>query len=268
VTLLAMSAAAPAAAAGSPSVLRSGQQLVAFTSGDELDSPNGEYRLVVGAGSFVLDQSAPMTDANGATTWAITDVWMRDTDQPIYHADHSVLRLTVNGVLVLKRANGTAIWSDGVVAGAGSTLSLTSSGDLVVRDSSGTVRWTSRTTAIYLAPGRTLASGRRFYDRWDDRMHPPAVSTLTMGRDGNLVKRCNDHIIWRSGTYSPGAHLSMERSGDLTIRSTSGHIVWHTGTVHAGPLALFDTRSMQVRQDTSSGFPARWTAYIPADAGC
>ena len=264
------SSVAVAAPGKSPSGLRAGEQIVAGTSSDRLQSPNGEYILYLEPGGFVLDQFAPLTDSRGRPTSVGTDVWMRDdpTGKVGSTHDRSVLRLQLNGKLVLKTAKGRVLWSDGVAAGEGSTLSLTSTGNLVVRDRRGDARWASRTSAILLVPGRRLASGRRLVDRWDDRMHPSTVTSLTMGRDGDLVKRCNTHIVWRSRTHSPGAYLSMERSGDLVIRSAGGQVVWHTHTNTAGPLTYLDTRSMEVRQVTIHGLPARWTAKIPYDAPC
>jgi len=272
-TVLAGIVTAPvgAAAAGDPpSVLRAGAQLVAGASADRMRSPNGEFVLYMGPGGFDLVQFAPLRDRNGIPTSAGTDVWMRDdpTGRVDGTRDHSVLRLQTNGRLVLKTSKGVVLWSNGVAAGAGSRLLLTSSGNLVVRDRNGVARWASHTNAIFLVPGRTLASGHHLYDRWDDHVHPATVTTLTMGRDGNLVKRCNDHVIWRSHTYSPGAYLSMEQTGDLVIRSTRGRIVWHTRTGRAGPLTYFDTRAMEIRQDTNRDLVTRWAAKIPYDAPC
>ncbi len=88
------------------------------------------------------------------------------------------------------------------------------------------------TTASTLKAGHSLLAGQRL-------VSPNGQYELLMRSNGNLVEYMQGHPLWASHTGGhSGAHVTMQRHGNLVVQATSGKVLWssHTG---GRPLAAY-----------------------------
>jgi len=242
---------APAAAtATGPNVLQAGQKLL---YDGEYGAPGsflkaGEFTLNVSSDFVSLNHVIPLTGKDGATS-VETGVWFADDGTGEHQADHDRTALTMrrDGNLALTASNGDTLWTSRT-SGSGryNRLVLSATGNLAVFTHENKLVWSSRSTAVFLTPGRSLASGGQLRDAYNPADQP--AQTLTMQRNGNLVRRCNDNVLWQSRTYAPGSRLQMTSNGGLGIFTRNNHLVWHANpTVHT-TYAYFTMRGMSIER--------------------
>ncbi|HEX8084289.1 MAG TPA: hypothetical protein VF529_08360 [Solirubrobacteraceae bacterium] len=82
-----------------------------------------------------------------------------------------------------------------------------------------------------LDPDETLTADH--YIISDDRRYQ-----LLMQQDGNLVEYGPSGPVWSSGTYSPGARVTMQLDGNVVIYSSGGTPIWSTNTSWCGRATL------------------------------
>ncbi|MBV9594782.1 MAG: hypothetical protein JO147_13425, partial [Actinobacteria bacterium] len=215
--LLGLSAlvAISAGAAASPvtNVLASGSTL---TSGQSLESPNGNFSLAVqGDGNVVLYDAL------------LRPIWATGTGGKGVGA----LSMQADGNAVLYHA-GAALWATGTAGNAGARLILQDDGNLVLYTAGGAALWASRST---------LAAGSTGNPNFSIPSRPqPTGATMTAGQQlspGQSMKSAN-------GNFS----LVMQADGNVVLYDAVGRPQWSSGTLHGssylslqadGSLALF-----------------------------
>jgi hypothetical protein len=125
------------------------------------------------------------------------------------------------------------LWHTGT-HGARNRLILRRNGALVVENGHGDTVWSAHTHAAFLADGSTLPPGAILDSRYPSWYHGPS-EWLRMQRDGDLVLRCDQKLIWSSGTHAAGSSLTLLRDGNLVVRSGDGRTVWRSHTRGTGP---------------------------------
>ena|SRR5689334_19255826 len=244
-----------------PHVLYAGQKLIYQgdygAAGSILKA--GEFTLFVGADNVSLEQVITLTGKNGSTT-AETGVWFADDGTGEHQVNHDRTALTMHrdGNLVLTASNGDTLWTSRT-SGTGryNRLVLSPTGNLAIFTHTNKLVWSSRSSAVLLPPGRALPSGASMRDAYEPPGHYVA-QTLRMQADGNLVRRCNDNVLWQSGTHAPGSRLQMTSNGGLAIITRSNHVVWHANvTVHT-TYAFFSKSNVEI--DRADGIETVWAA--------
>lgn len=218
----------------------------------------GEFTLAVSSDFVSLDHVIPLDGKYGPTSIE-TGIWFADdgTGEHQANQDRTALTMRRDGNLVLTASNGDTLWSSRT-SGTGryNRLVLGPTGNLAIFTQSGKLVWSSRSTAVFLAPGRALASGGQMRDAYQPRNQP--TQTLTMQRNGNLVRRCNNTVLWQSGTYAPGSRLQMTSNGGLGIFTRNNHLVWHANPTAHTSYAYFTMRQMSIER--ADNLQTLWTA--------
>lgn len=171
-----------------------------------------------------------------------------------------VLRMQLDGNLVLYDANDIPIWDSGTVGHPGASLAVQNDGNAVIYDR-GSPLWSTDTVAttpsegcppdsLVLFPGSALSSpsGRFFllyqldgnlvlYDRgieplWASGTLGVPTGQVIMQGDGNLVlyDRAGRPAFATNTSGNPGAQLRLQDDGNLVIYTSHGVPIWATMT--------------------------------------
>jgi hypothetical protein len=178
-----------------------------------------------------------------------------------------VLKMQLDGNLVLFNSDGKATWNTGTQYYPGAYAVLQKDGNLVVYDAKGQYKWASWSSYTGInarlsvddngsmrifKPENTLwAVGTRLTGYADPA---PARSSsvwaigtilkngqfissvngenkLTMQVDGNLVLYHNGVATWNSGTYgNVNAYAKMQADGNVVVYAADGRALWNSGT--------------------------------------
>jgi peptidoglycan/xylan/chitin deacetylase (PgdA/CDA1 family) len=200
-------------------------------SGSHVDSPGGQYSLVMQAGgNLVL-----YTDTHRA-------VWASRTNG----FPGAFARMQGDGNFVIYSGR-RVIWATGTGGHPGAELWVETDARLVI--ARGRTRWwTSRSQNFLLASGEQLRSGWYLTS-------PGTACHLLMRRDGDLVLySASGQTVWASGTRRhPGAYAEMETSGEVVIYTSSGARLWATHTGGNAGARLFVSSDASVFIETGTG---------------
>ena len=241
--------------------LLAGHALVAGTDHDTLS--NGWYTLSTWSARVEIDESIPLP-GSGQVSGTSTGTWMRQDPtgrvQPAH--DHTRLRLTSHGDLVLVTSWGRRLWHSGTRGSGAVRLTLHDGGELALHTRSGRIVWRSHSGQVQMSGGMTLGPGRRLRDAWETAFAHGRPVTLTMQRDGNLVHRCGSKVDWQTHTHVRGSTLRMFRNGALRVLTPKGRVVWGSGS-GGHDYAWLNAKYMWVQAD---GIDLVWSAPLNYDA--
>lgn len=180
----------------------------ALSPGQYLDSPNGQYELVMQSdGNLVLYVvgQRPLWD---------TSTWGHPGAYAVMQSDGN---LVVYGT-------GGALWASGTSGNPGAGLDVQSDANVVVYSNYGRPLWDSGRVNNELIPGGSLQDGWML-------ISPNRQYELAMQLDGNLVLyRIGQGALWSAGTGGhPGAYAVMQGDGNLVVYG-SGRALWASGT--------------------------------------
>ncbi len=217
-----------------PSQLQPGQSL---TSGQELQSPNGRYELVMASdGNLRLNSSA------GSLVWA--------TDLGQQPGAHALLRR--DGNFVVQGKDGRLLWATNTDGTCAQAVIVEDTGRAILSSGTGAPLWASNgaapvtdgsppgeargAVAHQMARGEVLRPG-------EELRSPSGESALTMQPDGDLVLRVGQRVVWRAETNDyPCAALALQQDGNLVLYadpfSDSASAIWASGTDDIGARVL------------------------------
>jgi uncharacterized repeat protein (TIGR01451 family) len=226
---------------GGTGELRSGQVLF---PGESVFSTSGRFMFV-----YQYDRNIVLYDDR-------LPVWSSGT----IGSSPGVLRMQLDGNLVLYDANDIPIWDSGTVGHPGASLAVQNDGNAVIYDR-GSPLWSTDTVAttpsegcppdsLVLFPGSALSSpsGRFFllyqldgnlvlYDRgieplWASGTLGVPTGQVIMQGDGNLVlyDRAGRPAFATNTSGNPGAQLRLQDDGNLVIYTSHGVPIWATMT--------------------------------------
>ncbi|TIC83837.1 CHAP domain-containing protein [Nocardioides sp. GY 10113] len=210
----------------------------ALRAGEQLVSPNGEYRLVMQG-----DNNLVIYKAGTGATWASSTVGSG--------AD----RLTMQGDGNLVMYQGSvARWNTATVNTGADALQMQDDGNLVLYAGARAI-WSTKGGYIgdRLKTGQTLYPGERLYSvgrkyslvlqgdgnlvlyeggtaRWNTETDGSGANRLVLQGDGNLVLYADATARWATYTVGKGAdRLVLQSDRNLVLYSGSA-AVWHTHT--------------------------------------
>jgi peptidoglycan/xylan/chitin deacetylase (PgdA/CDA1 family) len=206
-------------------------------SGDVVDSPGAQYRLVMRSdGDLVLET------AGGRILWS----------SATGNSPGAFALMLADGDFAIYSSSDQMLWETGTAGYPGADLAVQDNGDLVIYDGSQR-RWSSGSANSELSPGERLEPGW-YLDS------PGGTCRLVMKRNGDLVFYAADgRALWSSGTPgSPGAFAFMKSDGDLAVYSALDRLLWQTKTADPGA-------SLRVKQQADAAVelgsgPVLWVA--------
>jgi len=223
VAIAGLAAAAPAQAAGGPSVLTVGHS---WTDVSLPSSPSGEYSLGIYFYGLQLGQ-----DIDTKAVSIGTDTW---TSQPRAKGRCARPRLTMqaDGAAVL-HCGAQRLWATPTKGtGSGNSFRIRDTGRLVVTTRTGQVVWRSHSGPALMAAGTQLLPGQYLLNCSGSG----PCQSLTMRRNGDLALRYGKRVDWHTRTAGhAGARLVFTRSGALQVVGPHGRILWRSHTGGVGP---------------------------------
>ncbi len=206
-TLAAAVMSATAATTPPPSVLSANGIL---SSGQYLQSPDGHFRLTMGAGGSLYESVTGIR-----TTWS--------TGTSKYTGARAFMQ--VNGNLVIYDPSNTAVWSSNSPSAGCPRLVLQNDGNLVIYGDT-TAAWSNGSRVNKMLKGDVLKSG------WSIYSVSPEEYRMEMFADGNLaLLDGSGNELWSTKTYGhPGAYASMQTDGNLVVYDKTGHALWSSAT--------------------------------------
>jgi hypothetical protein len=238
------------------SVLHTGHCLAATASQPValLSSFSTRFALVLDRSNLRIRNELMLTDSIGAgyTTW------IRSANR--IGARSASLCMQTNGNLVL-RGNGSVAWSTHTAGtGAHNYALMRNNGRLVVRTASDRTVWSSHTTRVLLKAGDRLESGHTLTNLTD----PSRVTHLQMRTSGDLVLSRGRTTVWHTDTHVPGSYLLVTSAGRMAVYSPAQHLVWRSTAVGRTPLLTVE----RAGQITLKSFTTGRCATRPAESAC
>jgi hypothetical protein len=188
-----------------------------------------------------------------------------------------VLKMQLDGNLVLFNGSGSAIWNTGTQSYPGAYATLQKDGNLVVYDAKAQYKWASWSnsytginarlsidddgsmrifkpqTSLWTI-GTRLTSYADPQPAWGSSVWPIGTilkngqfissvngeNKFVMQNDGNLVLYHKDVATWSSATNgNVNAYAKMQADGNLVVYAADGSALWHAGTWgHPGASAV------------------------------
>lgn len=197
-----------------------------MTIGQQLVSPNGQYKLIL------------QSDSNLALYDGASAIWAANSDQPysadIYGKSYGETRFFVSNSAFLEDSLRGRLWT----ASTGKTedrlwysshMSVQNDGNIVTVDidaifTSRTVELLPNSTDVQIVPpGTSLEVGRAYY---------AGGHHLIFQTDGNMVLYTNEGaVVWHTDTYGQGGTQAiMQSDGNFVIYNAQGAALWQTHT--------------------------------------
>jgi hypothetical protein len=241
--LLAAAVMSATAATTPPSSILSANGVLA--SGQYLQSPDGHFRVTMGAGGNLVESVT-----GGRSIWS--------TGTAKYAGARAFMQ--VNGNLVIYDPSNSAVWSSNSPSAGCPRLVLQNDGNLVIYGNTAAA-WSAASRDNQMLKGDVLKSGWSIYsvspeayrmemfadgnlalldgsgnELWSTKTYGHAGAYASMQTDGNLVVYDKSgHVLWSSATNGhPGAHLDMLGDGNIDIIDTDGTVLWRSSTYHKG----------------------------------
>ncbi|GAA1493814.1 peptidoglycan DD-metalloendopeptidase family protein [Curtobacterium herbarum] len=220
--------------------------------GDQVTSPNGQFRLVMQADGNLVEYgigNVVLWASNTANQYGAAAVVQKE----------GPLSIIKNGKL-LAQWGPTSSPTKGLRVGVDGTLTLL--------NTSNATTWKLQTFQNRVPAGTTILPGTVL------RSGAGRHQTFTMQADGNLVQYVNSTAPWSSGTFRhPGATAAVQADGNLVVYPKGGgKALWASNTSNKGGGALLvqldsnvvlygkaDTRSWSTRKVTGLQWPVAGT---------
>lgn len=246
--------AARASRAAAPSQVRAP---VVLTSGQDIRSPNRQYRAIVQSDGNVV------VYGNGRALWA-TGTAGTPGAQWVLQSD---------GNLVLYDRGGHPRWSSRTPGtGSTDTLAMQDDGNLVLYGARGALWATGAPGSDSLSAPGSLSAGQFLHS-------PNGRYRIGLGVHGDLtlVDGNGGRVVWSTGARgSAAASLVVQTDGNVVLYDASGAPLWASrtqGTGHANNLVVTDIGSLVVRAGVGpitigSPYLIPTTHLAPVIGGC
>lgn len=206
-------------------------------AGEAVVSADGRYRLdFTAAGDLVL--TGP-----GRTLWR--------TGTAV--ADGTLTQQT-DGNLVLRKADGSAVWSSGTSGRTGAVTTVAAAKVRVAVPGASVAAWSSPSPPASLPSGTLLLPGEAIAS-------PSGTYSLTLQTDGNLVLRGPGGAAWTTSTAGRApANLQVQSDGNLVLRRTNGAASWTSSTPRhtGGALTVQDDGHLVLRDAKGAAIWGVW----------
>jgi murein DD-endopeptidase len=182
--------------------------------GDQVTSPNGQFRLVMQGDGNLVEYGIANTVMYASNTAGKAGA------VAVYSAD---------GIMKL-RFGGKPIKQWGATGQRGRDFSVQPDGTLRSTSTAGKVLWSISSYQDRIAAGAVLLPGTVL------RSDNSSARTFTMQADGNLVQYLNGTAAWATNTSGhPGAWAALQTDGNLVVYGPDKRALWSARTSKAGP---------------------------------
>lgn len=141
------------------------------------------------------------------------------------------LTMQADGNLVVRNAQGAAVWATGTDGNPNARLVMQADGNLVIRNTQGVAVWATNSA---VAPGGYAYINKYLFRTQiiypDQQLETPDRRyRFILQKDGNAVLyNAQNRAVWSTGTDGRGvAYMTLQPNGNLVMRDDRGAAVWH-----------------------------------------